>query len=377
MQEEGSIARYETPVLYTLAANGNTMQWQAFVFENTDGTASTLTQSGYEGKTLKETTRRYDCGKNGGKKNATTAYKQAVNETISRMNRQLDKGYRENRSDLAALPVRPMLAQPWVNVQDKIKDDTIYICQPKLNGVRCIVQKHGDKLSFMSRLGKSYDVLQGCAQLCKELNAVMPDGDIWDGEIYIHGLPLQDIVSAVKAVGPNTNKLQFWVYDVINTEPQFDRINKYMNILTGTNCKKVVPCPIDYVKGTLIIKDKQDDYLEQGYEGIMLRSYSAHYRQGVRSYDLIKMKNWVDTEYTITGFSNDVDNCIIFEFYNGGSTFSSVPAWSKAQRQEAYRQGCLDPHTWIGKRATVRCSDFSKNVVPIGCPVVVALRDYE
>ena len=62
--QEGSVKAYSTALLYALTANGKTMTWQAHVYENENGIASILIQSGYEGGTLKETTRTYDCGKN-------------------------------------------------------------------------------------------------------------------------------------------------------------------------------------------------------------------------------------------------------------------------------------------------------------------------
>lgn len=377
MQEESSVIAYSTPVLYALAANGNIMIWQAHVYENADSTASILFQSGYEGKTIKESHRSYDKGKNAGKKNATTALQQAISEAKSRFKKQLDKGYRESKSELTALPIRPMLAQSYIEHQDKVKDDTIYICQPKLNGVRCTVQRHGNKLTFLSRTGKVYDVLYHHNALCKELFDVMPESCVWDGEIYCHSMPLQDIVSAVKAYSPATKKLQYWVYDTISDELQFERIARYRALLADKKYKQVVACPVDYVKGIENIKKKQEDYLAQGFEGLMLRKYSAKYRQGYRSYDLLKYKQFRDTEYKVTGFSADVEKCIIFEFFNKGKPFSSVPCWTKAQRQEAYRLGCINHNRWIGKKATVRCSDFSKDGTPIGNPVVTTIRDYE
>ena len=101
--QEGSVKAYSTALHYALTANGKTMTWQAHAYENEDGTASILIQSGYEGGALKETTRSYNCGKNAGKKNATTALQQAVNETKSRFKKQLDKGYRESKAELSAL----------------------------------------------------------------------------------------------------------------------------------------------------------------------------------------------------------------------------------------------------------------------------------
>ena len=374
MQEESNVIAYSTPVLYALAANGNIMIWQAHVYENADSTASILFQSGYEGKTIKESHRSYDKGKNAGKKNATTALQQAISEAKSRFKKQLDKGYRESKSELTALPIRPMLAQSYIEHQDKVKDDTIYICQPKLNGVRCTVQRHGNKLTFLSRTGKVYDVLYHHNALCKELFDVMPESCVWDGEIYCHGMPLQDIVSAVKAYSPATKKLQYWVYDTISDELQFERIARYRALLADKKYKQVVACPVDYVKGIENIKKKQEDYLAQGFEGLMLRKYSSKYRQGYRSYDLLKYKQYKDFNAKIVGFTSDVNGAIIFMFRLHGEPFNAVPAFSLKKRQDMYKEGSSKPFTFIGKTANIRCVEFSKKGLPIGNPVVTQIR---
>lgn len=372
--QEGSVTAYSTALLYAQTANGKIMTWQAHVYENENGTASILIQSGYEGGTLKETTRSYNCGKNAGKKNATTALQQAVNETKSRFKKQLDKGYRESKAELSALPIRPMLAQSYIEHQNKIKDSTIYICQPKLNGVRCTCQRHGDKLTFLSRTGKAYDVLQRHKKLCKELLEVMPDGCVWDGEIYCHGMPLQDIVSAVKAYSPATNKLQYWVYDTISEELQFERIARYRALLADKDLKKVVACPIDYIKGIVNIKKKQKEYLAEGYEGLMLRNYSAKYRQGIRSYDLLKYKQYKDINAKISGFVSDVNGAIIFMFRLNNEPFYAVPSFPLKTRQAMYKEGSDKPFNFIGKVANIRCVEFSKKGLPIGNPIVTQIR---
>lgn len=371
--ESEQVVVYQTPELYKIKANNAYLVWQASVVENEDRTATLLLFNGQEGGKIKCSTRRYEHGKNVGKRNATTAVQQAINEAKSRLNKAHDNGYRENKADCTALPVRPMLAQSYQAHQHKVKDDTIYIVQPKLNGVRCTVQRHGDTLVFLSRTCKEYDVLQRHKQLCQELLEVMPEGAVWDGEIYKHGWPLEDIVSAVKAFSPETKKLEYWVYDVVDSDLQFERVAKYRALLADKKVHKVVSCPVDYVKGNANIKSLQDKYLQQGYEGLMLRSYSGKYRQGFRSFDLLKYKNFTDKEYKIVGATHSVNGEIIFMCRFNGEPFNVVPAWNSKKRKEAW----LNSDSYFGKLLTVRASDFSKRNVPIGCPVGLCVRDYE
>lgn len=372
---DDSTVVFETKPLFGICSNGKYKLWKAHV-ETVDGGGARLVMThGYEDGTLKSSVREVNTGKNIGRVNETTAEAQAISEAKSRFQKQLDKGYRENKSELTALPVRPMLAQSYMKNLSKVKDGTIYIAQPKIDGVRCICQRHGDALTFTSRHQKSFNkVLDKHKKLCAELLEVMPDGAIWDGELYVHGLELEDISSAVKAEGPNTKKLQYWVYDVVSDELQFERISRYRAILADRkNLKYVVPVPIDYVKTNDDIKAKQQSYLEQGFEGAMLRSYSAKYRQGFRSYDLLKYKNFREKEFTIIGATHSVNGEIIFMFHFAGEPFNAVPAWPSAKRKQAWAES----DSFFGKKATVRFSDESKKGVPIGNPVVAAIRDYE
>ena len=145
-------------------------------------------------------------------------------------------------------------------------------------------------------------------------------------------------------------------------------------MLADKDLKKVVACPIDYVKGIVNIKKKQEDYLAEGYEGLMLRKYSAKYRQGVRSYDLLKYKQYRDFNAKITGFTSDVNGAIIFMFRLHGEPFNAVPAFPLKTRQDMYKEGSSKPFNFIGKTANIRCVEFSKKGLPIGNPIVTQIR---
>ena len=62
-------------------------------------------------------------------------------------------------------------------------------------------------VSITSRNGKDFtDVLWN---LARELRVVMHDGDVRDGEVYVHGWSFQRIISAVKRETLDTYELEF------------------------------------------------------------------------------------------------------------------------------------------------------------------------
>lgn len=356
--------------LYGLTATGKYKVWTILVEDSTIKIAH-----GLENGTLTVSERTITQGKCIGKSNERTPQQQAVLEATSRYNKQIDKGYRKDKQDLAFLPVRPMLAQSYTENLSRIKEGTIYIVQPKLNGVRCLVQRHGRSLSFTSRQGKDYTpILSKHKQLVAELLKVMPDGAIWDGEIYKHGAPLQDITSWVKEYQEGTDTLQYWVYDTISTKLQYERIADCTQQINKQKFLKfVVSCPLDYADSSTKIKEAHNKFISEGFEGLMLRDYSGTYAQGQRSNKLLKFKNFRDREYKIVGATNDVNGCVIWTCEHEGSKFNVVPTGSLAYRQQLWK----DAPKYIGSMLTVRFSDLSKKGIPIGNPVGVVIRDYE
>ena len=96
---------------------------------------------------------------------------------------------------------KPMLAYP---VSDKPIDYTKPVfMQPKLDGVRCLIQqefhKDGDKVVAYSRTGKKWLNIDHVLQSLKPFFAGNPDV-ILDGELYNHALrdDFEKIISCVR-----------------------------------------------------------------------------------------------------------------------------------------------------------------------------------
>ncbi len=177
--------------LYALNKDGSFQCWKVFIVGD-----QVVVEFGKVGgkKQQKVTT----CEpKNVGRSNETTAEQQAWVEAVSKWEKQVRLGYRDDTSKLVEEEnFSPMLAH------DAIKRSSAIIypayVQPKLDGVRALVTLDKDGIPvFNSRGNKTYPVQGALLQQVKEL-AEHSGFDKFDGELYIHGLSLQKIVALAK-----------------------------------------------------------------------------------------------------------------------------------------------------------------------------------
>lgn len=177
--------------LFALNKDGSFQCWKVFIVGN-----QVVVEFGKVGgkKQQKVTT----CEpKNVGRSNETTAEEQALAEAVSKWEKQVRLGYRDDTSKLEQEEnFSPMLAH------DAIKRSSAIVypayVQPKLDGVRALVTLDKDGIPmFNSRGNKTYPVQGALLQQVKEL-AEHSGFDKFDGELYIHGLSLQKIVALAK-----------------------------------------------------------------------------------------------------------------------------------------------------------------------------------
>ena len=180
----------------------------------------------------------------------------------------------------------------------------VYI-QPKLDGVRCLFTKDG----AYSRTGKQFMNLRHIEKALKPLFDHQPN-IILDGELYNHKLKhdFEKIISLVRKQKPTDDDrseakklVQFHVYDFFD-EIQYDYYQARMHKLGvsdiyGTYIKYVQAYKVDNYDESRIY---HKDFLNQGYEGSIIR-LDGLYKHG-RSYDLMKFKDFSDTEATIIGY---------------------------------------------------------------------------
>ena len=205
---------------------------------------------------------------------------------------------------------KPMLAHKFDN--KRVDWSKPVFIQPKLDGIRCIMTADG----CYSRNGKKFMNVQHLyTKAIQDLFKANPLLVI-DGELYNHDLRdnFEKIVSLVRKQKPTSDDrkearklIQYHVYDyVMAYKDKLDLIesdmNRYSKRSASLACTDMYGKHIRFVPTTRLHDLKQakfahQRYLDKGYEGSILR-LDGPYKCG-RSYDLMKFKDFSDTEAKI------------------------------------------------------------------------------
>jgi DNA ligase-1 len=392
-------------MLYGLASNGKIKTVKYTVEELTDGTCDIVNEHGYIDGKKQIDRRNIKSGKNLGKKNETTVQEQAISEVESKISKKKDNNYTENDSgepDIKELSLLPMLAQTFSKIDSDGKErgrkhhiKYPCICQPKLNGVRCLTRlsktdKH--KAVYTSRKFKEYKTLKHLTDDLLFLFPELSDSQIpIDGEIYKHGLTLQQINRLVKKYRPEeTEELEYWVYDVgmVDTTNEkrdifIDNAFKLAHIQDVDRFNKL---KVKQVQSWVALDEEtvyklHDRFVKEGYEGVIIRNKDGLYTFDKRSNDLQKYKEFIDDEFEILNYTSGEgreEGAIIFickvknPTDNGPTQFEVRPRGSIEMRKDWAEDG----KSFIGKELTVRFQEYTEDNVP-SFPVGIAVRDYE
>ena len=180
--------------------------------------------------------------------------------------------------------------------------------QPKLDGVRCIIQTDDQgKVIAYSRTGKPWLNINHILKDLKPFFDQQPDV-ILDGELYNHDLrdDFEQIISLVRTQKPSpyvrskSKKLvQFHCYDYANGSDSYKtRMDNLAVASFYSYCVKYVPTSVVYHYNHAQLKHQA--FLERGYEGSILRLNTPYEQK--RSYSLQKFKDFHDAEATIIGY---------------------------------------------------------------------------
>lgn len=181
-----------------------------------------------------------------------------------------------------------------------------FLAQPKLNGIRCLYQSG----NLVSREGEvwSHNCLRHIREAVKHL---APGNNILDGELYCHGMSLQQINSrvAVKRVDPHKDEysVQFHIFDYVSRLPMIERSLRLADMFRNAEQVYGVQLVPTYTTRSIIDADKHHQQFKSlGYEGTMYRcplsSYAIvgeHKRKDNRVSWLLKRKDWLDLDATI------------------------------------------------------------------------------
>ncbi len=363
---------------------------------------------GVSGGEIQTTNWNTAVGKNIGRSNETTAEEQASKEVLALYKQQLESGY---TADINALGGRikqffdPMLCARW---NDKVEADisnavktSIYklYSQPKLDGIRCLAKRDG----LWSRGGKR---IHSCPHIEAELKPVFERAPklILDGELYNHDFKddFNSLTSFIKKeklsdseILRNKEIVQYHIYDTPSIDGGFG--DRFSALYGGFKDKQSIYPSIRLVEtigifstnpvpeAPKLILESMDDlysrYIQDGYEGQIIRLDGTKYEEGKRSKSLIKRKPL----YTD---GNDIEAKIIdIEEGKGnwqGIAKVAVLEWVQGKNQPVTRatlKGTMDflrevwkhKNEYKGKLATVTY----QNLTPDGYPRFPVVKELD
>lgn len=256
--------------------------------------------------------------------------------------------------------VKPMLAKQ----ADKVTKTDIFnkkwIASRKIDGLRCIIYLGDDgKLHTSSRGATNYDgamfeILTHPALIKLFKNN---EGLMLDGECYHHGYTLQQInsIARTQKVAKDLEVLQFYWYDIVDLNNPFKaRLAKMKSIaaelkeygseigwepdrMFKENELRIQFVPQVEVSGWDNMMKLHNEYVSEGWEGLVIRDPERPYKPNGRTNDMIKIKVYKDDCFKVVGkeagLRGSEDMVFIMQMPDG-RTFKAKPFGDREQKQE-------------------------------------------
>jgi ATP-dependent DNA ligase len=413
----------QLPILYGVEKNGKIKTWSANIYlkgvNEQNGHAYATIEHGQQDGKKQLTVRDYTEGKNIGKKNETTPLQQCIAETRKKW---IDKKEKESYQEtMPTMPISqqgqsqqhdqdqsqsqsqsqsqhqpqeqktstkkyfPMLAQKFEPDSKTAKKHTItFPCfvQPKLDGLRCIMYRDAatGEIRRQSRTGTYFDTMAHIAESLAPLFAKYP-GVVLDGELYTTEIPFEELAGLIKTkklTPQDMEKLcviEYHIYDMIDeTAPyhaRHDSIKKMFAQVAASTASSPHKLPpyIRLVETTVAktqaeFKAEFSRFIEEGYEGIMLRNKMGMYRCNYRSHDLQKYKEFQEDEFRIVGFmegdGRDKGTVIWVCETKEEKTFRVRPRGTIENRKKLFQEG----EKYVGKMLTVIYQELTEEGKP-------------
>lgn len=260
------------------------------------------------------------------------------------------------------------------------------LIQPKINGVRCTISLDiNGNVQILSKEGLKYNLPHIEQEFEEYKNVFFSTLDdtildiIFDGELYIYGESLQNIVSAVKSNNLHTPRVKFICFDLaIPLLNNLKRILLLKELLHFTQIN--LNSSIEYVttlkiNNELLVQEITDKYIKEGYEGSILRNPDGLYAFGKRPMDMCKLKRVLDEEFEIVNVICQDKNPSLGLFVcvnKNGKEFKVTPKGDINFKELILYQ----KHKYIGKQLTCTFYEYTEDGIPFHI-ISNIVRDYE
>ena len=318
-------------------------------------------------------------------------------------------------------PFLPMLAQTFqpadaiiAGAESKKKKVITFPCfvQPKLDGLRCVsyVTRGGgsggggssdaNTVVLQSRTGAFFTGLPHIAAALRPYLSQHPSIVI-DGELYTDQMPFEELAGLIKKkkIGDSDierlKKVKYHVYDIYDRAQCDMPYSERMGVLASavrrcgcvandTHANRVLRSDTEAATVVVLVRTEKAaalgdfrrffaEFVEAGYEGVMLRNAAGVYRANYRSNDLQKYKEFMEEEYRIIDFKEgegrDAGAVIWVCETADGKEFTVRPRGTMEQRRTWFNDG----DSYIGKNLTVIFQELTEDGKP-RFPVGKAVR---
>jgi ATP-dependent DNA ligase len=178
--------------------------------------------------------------------------------------------------------------------------------QPKIEGDRLRAVCSNGEIQLLSSGAKERISIPHIADELDRLE--FKDCEL-DGEVYVHGIrhsEIRSIVSRTVNLHPNYRVMEYYIFDVVNSDPQWWRtsiLNGLFNKI-DSDIIKIIPAVTITTIGDL--QKYYEWYLKLGYEGIIIRDRNALYTRR-KCTTLLKFKPRVSEVFEIVGYNEECD----------------------------------------------------------------------
>jgi len=274
--------------------------------------------------------------------------------------------------------IRPMLAYKFeFKDLEKKKPPVTFPCylQRKLDGLRCMSHFESGDIIMESRQGVPFKIF---TNIMGELGHLLgKHTNIYlDGEMYTDEIPFQTLsgIIRLKEIPTDLEQLakidmiHYYIYDCVvldNLEMSYkDRMGVLQKLFSKKKYKHLRLLETETITTSVEIKEKHDQYVSDGFEGVMLRNPASPYKIGKRSKDLLKYKEFMEEEFKVIGFTEGTGGdkgTVIWECeMKDNQTFSVRPRGTKEERADLFKNG----EKYIGKKLTVIFFGLSTSGIP-------------
>jgi DNA ligase-1 len=258
--------------------------------------------------------------------------------------------------------IKPQLAKQADKVTNRKIFETTWMISRKLDGVKSLFYLGEDGvIHTASRGGGDYD----CST--NHITTFQPLVDFFmshpkvvlDGELFKRNKSLQQISGAARMEknAYDCDWLQYWIYDCYFLDnPELDAASRQNFLIKELTVERTIPYYVStemdevdspvfllmqgIVEGWDEMKKLHDVYVQEGFEGAVIKDMDKPYKPGSRGNQLIKIKQYKSSEFKVIGYElglrGSEDMTFILETENG-DTFKAMPVGDRETKSEYVR----------------------------------------